>query len=350
MQTAADYVKKIKSFWGGYWLGCYGLIATLMLWLQKSTQLGLISWYRNNAFAKALWMGKPVYDCVGLDKAARWIRPDGTIPRDKLTDLSDQGIYDLAIKLGLPHGPMSTLPLIEGIALRFPGHFGVLIQVDGVWYGKEARSASRGVVQYKIGEPRPGTTNQWTEWFYNPFLDYGGDMIICKRGDGSIENPDQLVLSFQKGLEALGIKMIGDDGIEYKPDGSYGGASSNGLETFQKKYGLPVNGDFYDTTSNAVMLLQLAAKKDYKAELDLALKKIATLEAQIVSLNTQIASLKKQLADSTAKNVELANKLILSESENAKLEEQLKIVTADRDAKLSELTFIGKAQDIISKY
>lgn len=347
MQTAADYVKKIKSFWGGYWLGCYGLIATLMLWLQKSIQPGLISWYRDNAFAKALWMGKPVYDCVGLDKAARWIRPDGTIPRDKLTDLSDQGIYDLAIKLGLPHGPMSTLPLIEGIALRFPGHFGVLIQVDGVWYGKEARSAARGVVQYKIGEPRPGTTNQWTEWFYNPFLDYGGDMIICKRGDGSIENPSQLVLSFQKGLEALGIKMIGDDGSEYKPDGSYGGASSNGLEAFQKKYALPVNGDFYDTTSNAVMLLKLG---DKAKQLDAANQKIAALEAQIVSLNTQIASLKKQLADSNAKNVELANKLILCESENAKLKEELKIVTADRDLKLADLTYIAKAQDIIGKY
>lgn len=241
MQSVADYVTKVKSAEGfGYWLGTYGQVATDDLWTYNYNRDAVKDWYRNSSHADELarWKGKRVLDCVGLDKYARWVKSDGSVPRDSATDLNDSMMLQRAKDVGCKNGLIDTLPLIEGICLYLEGHFGVLVKINGVWYGIESRGGDYGVVKYEIGK-RPNTTSQWTKWSYNPFLEYGDKGMLykgCPQGEA--------VKEWQEAI----LKIYPESLSKYGADSDFGGETEMWTNTFKKSVGLTEDGKVDELT------------------------------------------------------------------------------------------------------
>lgn len=363
LKPVKGYVENIKKTRGfGYWLGTYGQIATPTLWASGVNRLP--SWYTDPSHLdeRDRWMGKRVLDCVGVDKYARWVAPDGSIDylANKPTDFNEDMLYKEAIRLGLPTGEINTLPLIEGVNLGFPGHWGVLVFDNGQWVGWESRGGNWGVVQYPIGQ-RPGTTSQWKYWFLNPFVDYGGEMVICKRGDKDSVTGNKSVTALQTGLVKLDpVKYnMGAYGI----DGSYGPTVAGCVAKFRLEVGISGSADVWDTILNNELIIKLSklqtgvpqAQYDLvKRQLDAANIKVADLEkqitqknaeiaslnirlsnanAQISSLNAQVAGLTVQLTESNKKVAALTNELNVA---NAKLSNMESALAVEKQ-KVSEL-------------
>lgn len=343
LKPVIPYVENIKKTEGfGYWLGTYGQIATQQLWNDNSIRLP--NWYKSPDHLDELkrWLGKRVADCVGVDKYARWVEPDGSINyiKNKSTDFNEDMLYKEAIRLGLPHGPIETLPKIEGVSLGYPGHWGVYVVHNGKWVGWESRGGNYGVVQYEIGK-RP-STNQWAFWYFNPFVDYGGNMVISKRGDKDSLSGNKNVESMQTGFLKLGIPMT-NKGVSYGADGSWGQATSNGLGEFQKKYKLPISPDLYDVNCNSVMIMELTKLQtgvpqvEYdklKTALNMSEQKVANLEQQIGVKNAEIANLKIQLNKVNVDIGKLSGDLYAAQNKIKELEVSL----AAEKAKISGLT------------
>lgn len=65
------------------------------------------------------------------------------------------------------------------------------------------------------------------------------DIMFAQRGQGTLSRPDAAVMALQNAFVKLGIPMKNDAGKVFtKADGSYGGATANGVKEFEKKYGL----------------------------------------------------------------------------------------------------------------
>lgn len=85
------------------------------------------------------------------------------------------------------------------------------------------------------------------------------NMIYCKRGDGSKENPDDNVKAMQTAFLRLGYKMINDD-VEYEADGSYGQATANAVLNYKKAKAVDGDGDTFDDVCLTFMLVDLELK------------------------------------------------------------------------------------------
>ena len=131
------------------------------------------------------------------------------------------------------------------------------------------------------------------------YLLEGDDMIFCKRGEGTISNPDTEVLIFQQCLSDLGIEMKNSEGKIGTADGSYGGCTVGGVNAFESKYGLAkTNGEavtevhlraLIDTLrhrSTGISQAELDAVKAELASANEAINQgasIASQQAQIIS-------------------------------------------------------------------
>lgn len=173
------------------------------------------------------WIGKYAGDCVGLIKSYYWF--DGTkvvYGYQNRVDTSANGMLNRATV----KGPIATMPEVLGIAVHFPGHIAIYI---GGGYIIESCGADRGVVMSKI------TEKKWTSWLQVPYLKYEEDAMFATRGQGTLSRPDPAVTALQNAFIKLGIQMKNDKGEVFnKADGSYGGATANGVKEFEKKYGL----------------------------------------------------------------------------------------------------------------
>lgn len=111
------------------------------------------------------WIGKPVYDCIGIIKAYMWYDyEDDEIyyQTNGFPDCSASTIWDF-IERG-KSGTIDTIPEIPGIAVWMDGHIGVYIGNGEVI---EAQGVRTGVVKTQLDN------GSWTHWLYIPHLDYG---------------------------------------------------------------------------------------------------------------------------------------------------------------------------------
>lgn len=308
MQPVADYLAKIKQTTGfGYWNGTYGQIATEALWTQNAARLS--SWYSVHSNAKSLWMGRRVLDCVGLDKYARWVRSDGSVPRDPDTDINETDLFNLAKAQGCKYGPIDTMPDVAGLVLWKPGHMGVYL---GGGIGKESQGGDYGVKDY------PYRTRPWTHWYYNPFVNYEGvSEVITISSIPSQEVYDLQTIYMELELKIGEFVNWKNPDIHDGRDGEYGSTCSGITKTIQIKYGLDPTGDV-DNLTYGKIALELVEKR--AADLNT----IITLSATVLNLQTAFSQL-------NAKIKEL-------ETENALMEGDVKELTKSIDALRAETT------------
>lgn len=87
------------------------------------------------------FMGKPVYDCVGLIKHFLWgNKGDGVLKyygTNNIPDTTANGLYALSTARGV----IATLPEMPGLLLHRDGHVGIyigggkLVEARGIYYG-----------------------------------------------------------------------------------------------------------------------------------------------------------------------------------------------------------------------
>lgn len=164
------FVKKALSEKWGYVYGTIGQTLTPTILEQKRKQ------YPDNInkhldFIKQNWLGKRTADCVNLIKSYLWWNEQKndviySIKYDKV-----DGVWmsaDGAFQVAKEKGPISTIPDIPGICVRYQGHIGVYIGNGEVI---EARGTKYGVVKTKLKD-RP-----WTHWLKYPGIEYIVDEI-----------------------------------------------------------------------------------------------------------------------------------------------------------------------------
>jgi len=183
-------------------------------------------------------------------------------------------------------GSIDSMPEIVGLSVHFNGHVGVYV---GGGYVVEARGTWHGIVKTRL-QDRP-----WRNWAKVPGISYEeeDDMIFCKRGQGSIASPDKDVVELQNAFVRLGIEMKSPStGKVYTvADGSYGPATSLGVQNFEKKYGMAVtDGDTFTDLHIRVMLGAMAKLPTgtgiTQSQLDAANAKVKAAEnAKLVAEN-----------------------------------------------------------------
>lgn len=160
---------------------------------------------------------------------------------------------------GAKNGDISTIPDIPGILLFMSGHVGVYI---GEGYAVEARGFDYGVVKTKVAS-RP-----WKNWAFlpNTILDYEG---LDEAYVIPIKEPDPIKVyklgerNLSKGCKGDDVKELQKTLIEvgyslpkYGADGDFGNETLNAVKSFQRDYGLSVDG-IYGKKSHSQLLKTL---------------------------------------------------------------------------------------------
>lgn len=185
---------------------------------------------------------------------------------------------------GVTWGAIKTIPEIPGVLVHRDGHIGIYIGNGEVI---ESRGTYYGVVKTKLAD------RGFTSWCKCAYIDYiskteEDDMVICKRGDGSSAAPNPQVVAMQKGYMAIGYVFQGSDGTIYGADGNFGGATSRVNAQFQQDNGLPVNGDVFDSDTNAKLTEKIVAQVAVVAGNEAAVRQM--LSATQTQLQTERAA------------------------------------------------------------
>jgi peptidoglycan hydrolase-like protein with peptidoglycan-binding domain len=303
--SALDFGEFLERTVGrvGYILGTRGELCTPALRMQKAKE-------NPDQAAKILaaskWDGLPVGDCLGWEEMYE-NGGDVNLPVTVFIypDRRTFGDYDLAKKLGLPNGPISTLPKDlpdTPIAVGYYGHVGYFYK------GEVYQSAGHvsGTIITKLGYVVPGL-KPWEYWYQMPYLDYSTEEdVMLKKGDKDPTGVFGPVSAWQQSMLDQGIKMIGADGKEYGVDGSFGTATANGTMSFQTKVLVAVTGVVDDITMGKMDEAQhttitdtraavedLTAKNDYLVkQLSESQKTAFDRKAAIDAFNSGLAGLK----------------------------------------------------------
>lgn len=337
MQTVQDYMAKIRELTGWYWAGTYGQVGTETLWTQKSKQVGVADWYKAHPDAKAKGMGKKVADCCGVDKYARWVKADGSVPYDASTDLNQEMLFDLCKNNNLPYGAISTMPEQEGLIVWKQGHMGIYLGGGKV---KEARGGSDGIVTTNLKE------RGWTHWFTNPYLDYEEVGMYLEKGVKGEE-----VGIWQRYLKSKGYDLgnfgPNKDGI----DNSFGGAmvtvqakwEKDNKRTVDSKVDLSDCLFALDKISNELLTANALLSKERQKtfyldaeiaerqsrlskaedELFIAYQKTADVEAKLSNKLSELETIRKQLFDALKRVSDLELMIDNLEDSNGTLKEQV---------------------------
>ena len=320
-QLATDYITKVNSMVGqGYWDGTFGQRATESLWNDNKSRLP--SWYGAHLNAKALWMGKRVMDCCGLDKCARWIQPDGSVPYHPESDLNQQMLFDKAKVDGMKWGEINTLPNIAGIVLYQTGHMGIY-RGDGEVV--ESRGGNYGVVITQLD------SRGWQYWYENPFVDYteGEKMLYlnCPKGEA--------VQNWQESLLKCNYQMINQSGKVCTADGDFGTGSVNGTNLFKKDEGLSQDG-IVDEITYGRMLKKLCSM--YSEE-----------NANTTSANNEIAVLSESVKAKTATISSLSLENTNLKSANATLVQEKSALASEVASKASTITTLQNENGMLER-
>lgn len=167
MIKATQLVEYAKAMLGHqYWYGTFGQAATNTLLQAKKSQYP--KYYNPNNYSIG-WTcdGEKVFDCAGLLKGANWCKgdPNATPVYYAPEDKSANGLYEEATE----KGPISSMPEIPGLCVRYNGHVGVYIGNGQVI---EARGHDYGVVKTILSQ------RKWTDWFKCEFIEYEAPKTI----------------------------------------------------------------------------------------------------------------------------------------------------------------------------
>lgn len=261
----------------GYLIGTRGHLCTAELIQQKRA---VFTGYQTTIDKYAAqWIGKVVADCMGIYEmfmnGGEWDRP---LTAWRYGDVSTGSVYSLALSEGLRNGAISTLPkdVPYPIAVTFPGHVGfyhngLVYQSSGHAFGLEKTDLT-----YTGHQSQP-----WANWYYLPWLDYGGETMLQK-GDKGLS-----VTYWQKALLKWNPACL----PKFGADSDFGGETLAATMAFQKAVGLSQSG-LVDTLTYSHMLNYLsnvtAADPAIKAELDAAKLKIAGLTQDLAAANNQL--------------------------------------------------------------
>lgn len=161
MITNKQLVEFAKGMLGKeYWYGCWCQKATESLLKEKKKQYP--KYYNPDNYDKG-WTcnNEKVTDCAGLIKGANWCNGDinATPKYNSKEDKSANGLYEEATE----KGPISSMPEIPGLCVRYSGHVGVYIGNGQVI---EARGHDYGVVKTILSQ------RKWTDWFKCKLIEY----------------------------------------------------------------------------------------------------------------------------------------------------------------------------------
>jgi hypothetical protein len=236
--TAKDFGAFLERTVGrvGYLIGTRGQLCTRALIAQKKLEYPA---YANRVDFAVKWLGLPVADCMGwcemFENGGDAGQPVETFIYPDRRTWAD---YRTAQELGLPNGPISTVPkdrADQPIAVGYDGHVGYYYK--GMVY--QSAGHVSGTVVHPLEYVVPGL-KPWTYWYYMPYLAYEED-VLMQKGDKDPAGVNGPVTAWQNSLLSLGIKMV-NNGVEYGADGSFGQATVNGTNTFKAQQGLPQNG------------------------------------------------------------------------------------------------------------
>lgn len=176
MFTNLGLVNHVKKALAEKWKYVYGTIGqklTKIILAQKVDQYP--EQINKNISLIMTFIGHRTVDCVNLIKSYLWWD-------DKKNDVVYSVKYDKvngvwmsadgAFQVAKEKGPISTMPDIPGICVRYSGHIGVYIGNGEVI---EARGTKYGVVKTNLKD-RP-----WTHWLKYPGIDYVPDIQYCRK-------------------------------------------------------------------------------------------------------------------------------------------------------------------------
>jgi len=176
MFTNLGLINHVKKALAEKWKYVYGTIGqklTKIILAQKVDQYP--EQINKNISLIMTFIGHRTVDCVNLIKSYLWWD-------DKKNDVVYSVKYDKvngvwmsadgAFQVAKEKGPISTMPDIPGICVRYSGHIGVYIGNGEVI---EARGTKYGVVKTNFKD-RP-----WTHWLKYPGIEYITDVEYCKR-------------------------------------------------------------------------------------------------------------------------------------------------------------------------
>lgn len=232
-----EFAKKARDIKAGYVYGTFGEVLTksLLEFKRKQYPYQIEKYYD---FIKTHYLGKITYDCVGLIKAYLWSKQNGVILYDAATDLSANGMFNVAkVK-----GPINTMPDIPGLGVRYDKHIAVYIGNGKVI---EAKGTQSGVVETDLSK-RP-----WSHWLEFPYITY-------------IKEESEV---FQRGEKGENIKVIQTllniSGASLDVDGSFGSLTEKAVIDFQKKKNLKTTGRVDKDTICALILVSINGSATY---------------------------------------------------------------------------------------
>ena len=121
------------------------------------------------------------------------------------------------------------------------------------------------------------------------------EVNFCKFGDGTPAAPDANVMAAQRGLLKVGIKMtrtINGELREFGADGSYGGATKNGIIEFEQKYSIKGNGEVFTAEHMRVLTEKLVSLSTgiTQNQLDSEKEKLAFAKNEYAKLSSAVVA------------------------------------------------------------
>jgi len=222
----------------------------------------------------------------------------------KYSDVNTYYVHDLAIRSGLAHGDISTLPkdCPFPIAVGYPGH--VAYYHKGIVH--QAAGHSIGTIPVSLIDRR--YNGDWKFWYQIPWLDYE-DYVFPE-----VERMLRLTDPYMRGDDVKAFQEAANKIINagLTVDGIFGKNTEQAAKDLQAKLGLTVDGIVGPATWGAIEkelapapsppvnnteLYALRAKvKELTAEKATLENKITQLESSVSALKSQLANAKKQLS------------------------------------------------------
>lgn len=203
-------------------------------------------------YARNHYVGRRTVDCYGLVKDYRWTGGDAEFPSINDTprhDAKTDWNANTAFEKAKVKGPITTLPEVRGLCVRYSGHVGVYLGNGKV---SEARGFDYGTVITNLKD------RKWTHWFQDVGINYdqpapgptpGGDFeVTLKTLKKGVKDPNVLV--FQSMMNTL--KITDDEGKALVEDSSFGKRSEQACKRYQKKVGLTPDGICGEKTWNKI--------------------------------------------------------------------------------------------------
>lgn len=239
--TNTEFVNKlleVRKYPTKYASGTFGQRATDSFIDQKAKQYP--KWYTKSRIAslKALSDDTRLFDCVGLIKGVVWGFPDTVYTSNGLSDVSDQGMWNMATDKS-----QSFSSIEVGELLWLQGHVGVYI---GDGKGIECTTSWANKVQVtavaNIGSIPGLNSRKWTGHGKLPFITYGNAPISNEKPKVDISAYPLLYKRSTGKYVKILQQLLLDKGYDPKGiDGIFGNNTEKAVKDFQRN-NTDVNG------------------------------------------------------------------------------------------------------------